>query len=130
MQARYYTLAEARAILPEVKRWMAQIQEARRAILQVQPDALPALQRAAANGGCKAAGELYVFGVQLEQGVKGILALGITLKDLERGLVDFLGTRGGREVFLCWHHGEEDIAYWHEINSGFAGRHPVDDQVA
>jgi hypothetical protein len=109
---------------------MAQIQEARRAILDLQPDALPALQRAAANGGCKAAGELYVFGAQLEQGVKSILALGLTLKDLERGLVDFLGTRGGREVFLCWHHGEEDIAYWHEINAGFAGRHPLDDQVA
>lgn len=130
MQARYYTLAEARAVLPEVKRWMAQIQEARRAILRLQPDALPALQQAAANGGCKAAGELYVHGVRLEQGVKGILALGITIKDLERGLVDFLGTRGGREVFLCWRHGEEDIAYWHEINAGFAGRHPVDDQVA
>ncbi len=46
------------------------------------------------------------------------------------GLVDFLGSRAGREVFLCWHYGEDDIAYWHDINAGFAGRQLLDEQVS
>jgi hypothetical protein len=44
--------------------------------------------------------------------------------------VDFLGQRNGREIYLCWHYGEEDIAYWHELNAGFAGRRPVDEHVS
>jgi hypothetical protein len=108
---------------------MDQIQATRREILRVRPDALPALEKAAQNGGCKEAGELYVLGARLEQGVKGITGMGITLKDIDRGLVDFLGTRNGREIYLCWRYGEDDIEYWHELNSGFAGRRPVDEHI-
>lgn len=129
MQARFYTLAEARAALPEVKRLMAQIQAARQAILRLRPELLPAMERAAANGGSRATGELYLHGLQLEQGVKTLLGMGIHIKDLERGLLDFLGHRGEREIFLCWLVGEEDIAYWHELNGGFAGRHPLDEHI-
>lgn len=130
MKARTYTLAEARAALPQVKAYMNLIQAARREILRLRPDALPALERAAANGGCKAAGELYRHAMRLEEGVKGIMAMGITLKDLDRGLVDFLGMRNGREIYLCWQHGEEEIAYWHELNTGFAGRRQLDEYVS
>lgn len=130
MNAKYYTLGEARTVLPKVKAYMELIQAARREILRLRPDALPALEQAARNGGGKAAGELFVCASQLEQGVKGIMALGITVKDIDRGLVDFLGQRNGREIYLCWHYGEEDIAYWHELNAGFAGRRPVDEHVS
>ena len=130
MNAKYYTLAEARTVLPEVKAYMHLIQAARREILRLRPEALPALEQAARNGGGKAAGELYVHGAQLEQGIKGIQGLGIVVKDIDRGLVDFLGKRNGREVYLCWHDGEDDIAYWHEINGGFGGRRPLDEYVS
>jgi hypothetical protein len=40
-----------------------------------------------------------------------------------------LGTRDGREVYLCWQHGEEDIEFWHDLDAGFAGRRPSDAQV-
>jgi hypothetical protein len=129
MNAKHYTLAEARATLPQVKRYMHEIQAARSKILHLRPDALPAIEKAAQNGGCKEAGELYVHGTHIERGIKGISELGIVLKDLDMGLVDFLGTRKGRDVFLCWHYGEDDIAYWHEINDGFAGRQLLDDQI-
>ena len=46
----------------------------------------------------------------------------IQIKDLERGLIDFPAIRGGREIFLCWEKDEEDIEYWHELDTGFAGR--------
>ncbi len=130
MNAKYYTLAEARAALPQVKRYMNLIQAARTEILRLRPDALPAIERAAANGGNKEAGELVVYSRQLEQNLKAIMNMGIVVKDLDRGLLDFLGARHGREVYLCWHHGEDDIAYWHDVNAGFAGRRPIDEHVA
>ena len=130
MNAKYYTLAEARAALPQVKWYMNLIQAARSEILRLRPEALPAIERAAANGGSREAGDLLAHGLRLEQGLKGIMGMGILVKDLDRGLVDFLGTRHGREIYLCWHHGEEEIAFWHEVNAGFASRHPIDEHVA
>ena len=129
MSTRYFSLDEARATLPQVKALMEQVQAARREILRVRPDALPAIEKAATNGGNKAAGELSVHAMRLEQGVKAILALGVTVKDIDTGLVDFLGLRNGREVYLCWRYGEENLAFWHELNTGFAGRHPLDEYV-
>jgi hypothetical protein len=129
-QARYFTLAQARAALPEVKQRMADIQAARVEILRLRPEALPAIEKAATNGGCKEAGELFVHGKRIEENAKAILAMGIVIKDLERGLIDFLGTRNGREIYLCWHYGEDDIAFWHELSTGFAGRRPLDEQIS
>lgn len=129
MNAKYFTLAEARSALPQVKHYMDMIQAARGEIMRLRPDVLPAIERAAANGGNKEAGELFNYGRRLEKGLKGILGMGILVKDLDRGLVDFLGTRNGREIYLCWHYGEDDIAFWHEINMGFSGRRPIDEYV-
>ena len=129
MQARNYTLVEARAALPQVKALMAKIQNARQAILRLRPTAWPALQKAATNGGSRAAGELALHVMSLEDGVKGILAMGIYIKDLDHGVVDFLGTRDGREVLLCWRYGEADIDFWHDVNAGFGGRQSIDGLV-
>jgi len=129
MQARTYTLAEARAALPQVKVLMAKIQSARQAILRLRPTAWPALQKAAANGGSKAAGEVALHTIALEDGVKGILAMGIYIKDLDHGIIDFLGMRAGQEVLLCWRYGEEEINFWHDVNAGFAGRQAIDGLV-
>jgi len=129
MQARTYTLAEARAALPKVKVLMAKIQSARQAILRLRPTAWPALQKAAANGGSKAAGEVALHTIALEDGVKGILAMGIYIKDLDHGIIDFLGMRAGQEVLLCWRYGEEEINFWHDVNAGFAGRQAIDGLV-
>ena len=46
----------------------------------------------------------------------------IQIKDLERGLIDFPAMIGGREAFLCWEQGENDIEYWHDLDAGFPGR--------
>lgn len=129
MKARYFTLDEARATLPQVKALMEQVQSARREILRLRPDVLPVVQRAALNGGNKQMSELAVHVMQLEEGVKGIQALGVTIKDIDAGLVDFIGVRNGREVYLCWRYGEDDIDFWHELNAGFAGRRPIDEYI-
>ena len=129
MQARSFTLQEARAVLPQVKGLMRQVQEARRAIVRLRPDAWPALRQAAFNGGNQAAGDLVLQFEQVEAGIKGIMAMGILVKDIDRGIIDFLGKRDERDVYLCWRYSEEDINYWHEIDGGFAGRRPIDEQI-
>lgn len=72
---------------------------------------------------------MWVAFSKLETSVKGIMALGIYVKDLDTGIVDFLGQRDGHEVYLCWRLGEDDIRFWHEPETGFAGRKPIDDLV-
>ena len=54
-----------------------------------------------------------------------IADMGAALKDPESGLVDFLALRNGREVYLCWREGEPDCAWWHDLDTGFAGRQPL-----
>jgi hypothetical protein len=46
----------------------------------------------------------------------------IQIKDLDRGLIDFPAFVGGREVFLCWEKGEDDIEFWHDLDTGYSGR--------
>jgi hypothetical protein len=61
------------------------------------------------------------------QGFVGELAgLGLEFKGFELGLVDFPGEIDGRRIFWCWKHGESSIQYWHDAESGYAGRQPVD----
>jgi len=55
-----------------------------------------------------------------------ILATGAQVKDINTGLLDFSALKDGREVYLCWRYGEEEIEYWHEVEAGFAGRQPID----
>ena len=62
---------------------------------------------------------------QMAAGVARIDALGLTLRDIERGLVDFPALVSGRQVWLCWQRGETAIGYWHGLETGFSGRRPL-----
>lgn len=68
---------------------------------------------------------------QMVQGLLHALAVlehaGVQVKDLRGGLLDFPARRGGRAVLLCWKLGEPGIAFWHDAESGFAGRRPLDE---
>jgi len=55
--------------------------------------------------------------------------LGIQLKDPRLGLVDFPSEMGGRNVLLCWRLGEPEVQFWHEIDSGYAGRQPLSQEL-
>lgn len=59
---------------------------------------------------------------KLQEFIDELEKLGIELKDISRGLIDFPSLMDGREVYLCWLLGEEEIGHWHEIDAGFAGR--------
>jgi hypothetical protein len=128
--ARVFTLEEARATLPQVKELMERAQHARRELIRLRPELWPTLQKAALNGGSREAGDALMLFQELERSVKGIMALGVIVKDVDMGLVDFLALRDGREIYLCWHYGEDEIGYWHDIHAGLAGRMPLDDLIA
>jgi hypothetical protein len=62
---------------------------------------------------------------QIARGVDEIHRRGCLLKDLDRGLLDFYALSGDRLVFLCWKKDEPEVAHWHTLESGFAGRRPL-----
>jgi hypothetical protein len=64
---------------------------------------------------------------QMAAGVARIDALGLTLRDIEHGLVDFPALVAGRQIWLCWQRGEPKVDWWHDIDSGFSGRRPLDE---
>ena len=66
---------------------------------------------------------------QMAAAVARIDAMGITLRDIERGLIDFPALVTGRQVWLCWQLGEAEVTTWHELDSGFGGRQALADLV-
>lgn len=128
----YFTREEAEALLPQIAVVLRSIQESRRAILQTEGE-LDALRVQAAGNGhhlheriMKLQRELTQHAQRLRQLVNEVTRFGCELKDLERGLIDFLSLRAGQEIYLCWYLGEERINYWHYLHTGFAGRQALE----
>jgi hypothetical protein len=119
---RYFSLPEARALLEEIRPLVERMLQIREAILARQPEAWPVVQKAVGNGGGKTASQLVQEFEKLDQTVRHIQDLGVLIKDVNTGLLDFPSLRDGRVVYLCWRYNEPDVAYWHEIDAGFVGR--------
>ena len=64
---------------------------------------------------------------RMQAGVVRIDELGITLREIETGLIDFPALASGRQIWLCWRLGEGDVAWWHELSEGFGGRQALAD---
>lgn len=123
--SRYFTLAEARNLLPELRKSLTEI---RRIYIELNgigfdvyhgkyrpgyhPDTLEAYPK------------LYHRFLHL---VRQILDSGVQIKSIEQGLVDFPAVRAnGERVLLCWQPGEPDILFWHGMHDGFKGRQPIE----
>ena len=130
-QRRIFTLAQARRMLPEVAATVSvMVRRVRRARQLVA--LRESIQRSAGSDGAPVEAdaaaldaELERLQEQVEQLIEYIRNLGVEIKDLDRGLVDWVAIRDGREVYLCWQHGERAIEHWHELDTGFAGRQPI-----
>lgn len=122
---RYYTVDEANALLPEVRQIVGTMLRAREAIVAARPEVWPVLEKSVGNGGSKKAGELIFEFEKVQTSAKKLTELGLQLKDINTGLVDFLSLRDGREVYLCWRYDEPSVAHWHDLEAGFAGRQPL-----
>ena len=125
MQARYYTVEEANALLPSLRPMVKELLDARQRIVDAQPELWPMLEKAAGNGGSRKAGAVLADFEAIQRAVKAIEGMGLHLKDINTGLIDFLSERDGREVYLCWRFDEPNVAHWHDLDAGFAGRQPL-----
>ena len=120
-----FTVEEANALLPKLKELLDDVAIHRDALRERAPRLEPILQAANTNGGGRVGSEYGVEAYNLYLAIERIRRLGVILKDLDMGLLDFPHERGGRVVFLCWHPPEESVAFWHEIEGGYAGRQPL-----
>jgi hypothetical protein len=123
---KHYTRDEARTLLPQVRQWLERLKELRDE-LEGEDEHLGKLLAT----GCDLGGPKVNRWVRTMAAIKETLLefhrREIQLKDLDRGLIDFPAIMDGKEVFLCWESGEDDIAYWHDLEAGYAGREPLEE---
>ena len=125
-----FTLDEARRLLPVVRQLMQELQEGKRDLERRTERFDSLLERTTGNGHMEEdLGEARRVTEQLAMQMQKLFGeldgLGVELKGIDEGLVDFPSLREGRVVYLCWRVGEETIAWWHEVDAGFPGRQPL-----
>lgn len=139
--ARFYDIDDANALLPELGEIVGVLGGQRSELVRLRDEVLAAGKAggegsmpSGGTGGAEEprSGELRLTRLrmqglidQMAAGVARIDALGLTLRDIERGLVDFPALVSGRQVWLCWQLGETAIGWWHGLDSGFDGRRPL-----
>jgi hypothetical protein len=123
---RYFTLVEANETLNFIRPLMDEVQRIRKRVLQNQPEAWPAIEKSAGNGGNRALSNLVPDFEKFDALIHEIQSADVLIKDINLGLLDFPALKDGREVYLCWQYGEGEIAFWHEVEAGFAGRQPIE----
>jgi len=138
MSDRTFTLDEAQSLLPVLESLLRTAMTAKKLIEQVETEEQALAHRVFLNGGT------YLDVVPLarrkaermkaEQRAKDAMAeidsIGVQVKDLDIGLLDFPCHVDGRIVLLCWKLGEKSITHWHGTEEGFAGRKPIDERIA
>jgi hypothetical protein len=124
---KFFTLQEANDALEIIRPLMDEVQAIRQKILAKQPETWDAIEKSVGNGGSRTLSRMVQDFERLDELVHDILDTGAQIKDINVGLLDFSAVRDGREVYLCWMYGEGDIAFWHEVDAGFAGRQPIED---
>lgn len=129
----YFTRERAEALLPQVEPLLREIQALRLAAAELAARLLARREKVAGNGHLpqddqrQTRDELDGINERIAARLEEIQARGILVKDLDSGLIDFPTLRDGREVYLCWKLGEDRVRWWHPIETGFAGRQPLDE---
>jgi hypothetical protein len=118
---KHYTREEARALLPQVREWLKRVTELR-AQFGKQDAKLASLLAAGNEIGGDSANKWVKLMCEIKTALNEFKSREIQIKDIDRGLIDFPAIIGGREVFLCWEQDEDDIEFWHDLDSGYAGR--------
>jgi hypothetical protein len=130
---RYFTPDEANEALAEIRPLAEQLVGHRREHARISAEREELDAKIAGNGGgieaqrladLEAAAEHERIGIV--RCVNAIHERGAIVKSPDEGLIDFPAQREGEEILLCWRLGEADVAYWHSLEEGFAGRKPID----
>jgi hypothetical protein len=118
---KHYTCEEANALLPQIRKWLAQLNRLREDLHRHEKRLSSMTEE-----GNDLGGETVNNWIRALADMQAMLAefqrREIFIKDLQRGLLDFPALIGGREVFLCWESDEESVEFWHDLETGFGGR--------
>lgn len=122
---RHFTREEAEGLLPTVEPMLRELRTARDRLTDAE--AHRALgESAPTNGGGEPGREVSEGFLAVRRLLGAIQELGIVVRDIDRGLIDFPAVIDGAEVYLCWQLDEQRIEFWHDLESGFGGRQPLD----
>lgn len=129
---RLYTVEEARSVMPEVISIVTALRDAFVELRALQAS-IEVQARGASGDGHLLADPFDGEGENRMEHLRAVVQrnaaqldrMGIEIKDPDRGLIDFFSERDGRVVYLCYLLGEPELAYWHELHTGFAGRQPL-----
>jgi hypothetical protein len=138
MATRTFTLNEALDLLPILETLLRGAAESKKRVSEIDAQFQQVNQRVMMHGGVSLdivpLARLRAERDKLSQGITDALseitAMGVQVKDLDIGLLDFPCVVEGKIVLLCWKLGEETIAHWHEVDEGFVGRKPITDKIA
>ena len=126
--SRTFTLEEATAQLPRLREILMEMRKKKPRIDELRRVILAMTRKATGNGHLVSRDvrnrqkEAREFIERLNELGEAIKEIGCELKGVEEGLIDFPSEREGRTVYLCWKLGEDTIAYWHELDTGFGDR--------
>ncbi|MDV3277123.1 MAG: DUF2203 domain-containing protein [Nitrososphaerales archaeon] len=130
MNDHYFTPQEASKLLPDIKPKVKELIERKKIIASLHGE----LERFSLLGVktpevSEKAALLDNLVDQMTRRISELEDLGVTVKDLDFGLVDFPADRYGDKVLLCWRYGESEVSYWHKANEGFNSRKPLKAQL-
>jgi len=128
MPKKYFTVERAQKQMPKIKKSLIKLQNLKKAIdaiLSVEMDSREVKYEEIIETSTKLNKEYHKLSYDFHREIENLEKIGCILKDLGQGLVDFYCRFEGRDIFLCWGLGEGKIKAWHEIEEGFAGRHPI-----
>ena len=132
MRHRLFTLEEANELVPWLEATFQRLVPAQEELTALQSRLLVLQRQRRSNGASSSQSEVTQVQEEqdrlvqrFEESIREITNQGILVRDVARGLVDFPSIRDGREVYLCWIGGEEQIEFWHETDRGFAHRQPL-----
>ena len=132
MPERIFTPQEANAALDELRPLVEAMVAAKHVLDEAQEQRDDLTRRIAGNGGgippaelAAREAEVDTAATELAGAIGKVQAMGVLVKDLDSGLVDFPAKRDGEDILLCWQLGEDEVAYWHGLEDGYAGRRPL-----
>jgi hypothetical protein len=133
---RTFTLEEAQSLLPVLESLLKRAIEGRRSAQTAEANLNEVAQRIYFAGGMKVntaevarqRAEMDTQLKRVQESIAEIDAIGVQVKDLEAGLLDFPCRVDDEVVLLCWRMGESAIEHWHTMEAGFQGRQPVDER--
>ncbi len=125
MAARYFTVEEANELLPTLRPLMGRLLEKRAKVVRLSQQVEPLLEELYLDVGGPVLTTMTQDFETIDSLIRQLQAYGCVVKDINVGLLDFLADRNGRDVYLCWRYGEPEVAYFHDLHTGYNSREAV-----